>query len=87
MQKIGFGLRFVCNFGTRRAAIEDGFKPVQRRIIHSMKVDGRYVKSLFVVGHMQYITHGSTVLWCHGTNWSKDLIIDMRAWGKYLNRR
>src|SRR5690606_4669257 len=38
-------------------AIEDGFKPVQRRIMHSMKEldDGRYNKVANVVGHtMQY---------------------------------
>ena len=38
-------------------AIEDGFKPVQRRIMHSMKEldDGRYNKVANIVGHtMQY---------------------------------
>ena len=38
-------------------AIEDGFKPVQRRILHSMKDldDGRYNKVANIVGHtMQY---------------------------------
>ncbi|NNM23157.1 MAG: DNA gyrase/topoisomerase IV subunit A, partial [Flavobacteriaceae bacterium] len=38
-------------------AIEDGFKPVQRRIMHSMKDldDGRYSKVANIVGHtMQY---------------------------------
>src|SRR5690554_8089830 len=42
-------------------AIEDGFKPVQRRIMHSMKEldDGRYNKVANVVGHrMQYHPHG-----------------------------
>src|SRR5690606_34852697 len=41
-------------------AIEDGFKPVQRRIMHSMKEldDGRYNKVANVVGHtMQYHPH------------------------------
>src|SRR6187402_2876736 len=34
-------------------AIEDGFKPVQRRIMHSLKEldDGRYNKVANVVGH------------------------------------
>ena len=34
-------------------AIEDGFKPVQRRIMHSMKEldDGRYNKVANIVGH------------------------------------
>ena len=43
-------------------AIEDGFKPVQRRIMHSMKEldDGRYNKVANVVGHtMQYHPHGN----------------------------
>ena len=48
-------------------AIEDGFKPVQRRIMHSMKEldDGRYNKVANIVGHtMQYHPHvyGSHVI-------------------------
>ena len=42
-------------------AIEDGFKPVQRRILQSMKDldDGRYNKVANIVGHtMQYHPHG-----------------------------
>ena len=42
-------------------AIEDGLKPVQRRILHSMKDldDGRYNKVANIVGHtMQYHPHG-----------------------------
>ena len=42
-------------------SIEDGFKPVQRRILHSMKDldDGRFNKVANVVGHtMQYHPHG-----------------------------
>lgn len=42
-------------------ALEDGFKPVQRRIMHSMKIldDGRYNKVANIVGHtMQYHPHG-----------------------------
>ncbi len=42
-------------------AIEDGFKPVQRRIMHALKEmdDGRYNKVANVVGHtMQYHPHG-----------------------------
>ena len=41
--------------------IEDGFKPVQRRILHSMKRmdDGRYNKVANIVGHtMQFHPHG-----------------------------
>ena len=41
--------------------IEDGLKPVQRRILHSLweKDDGRFIKVATVVGHtMQYHPHG-----------------------------
>lgn len=41
--------------------IEDGFKPVQRRIMHALweKDDGRFIKVATVVGHtMQYHPHG-----------------------------
>ena len=41
--------------------IEDGLKPVQRRILHAMQTldDGRYNKVANVVGHtMQYHPHG-----------------------------
>ena len=41
--------------------IDDGLKPVQRRILHAMKVvdDGRYNKVANVVGQtMQYHPHG-----------------------------
>ncbi len=42
-------------------AIEDGLKPVQRRIMHALweKDDGRYTKVANIVGHtMQYHPHG-----------------------------
>ena len=42
-------------------AIEDGLKPVQRRIMHSLweKDDGKYTKVANIVGHaMQYHPHG-----------------------------
>lgn len=42
-------------------AIEDGLKPVQRRILHALKEkdDGRFIKVANVVGHtMQYHPHG-----------------------------
>ena len=41
--------------------IEDGLKPVQRRILHSMKLldDGRFNKVANIVGHtMQFHPHG-----------------------------
>ena len=48
-------------------AINDGFKPVQRRILHSMKDldDGRYNKVANIVGHtMQYHPHGDASISC-----------------------
>ena len=42
-------------------SIEDGLKPVQRRILHALKEkdDGRFIKVANVVGHtMQYHPHG-----------------------------
>ena len=42
-------------------AVEDGLKPVQRRIMHSLweKDDGKYTKVANIVGHaMQYHPHG-----------------------------
>ena len=42
-------------------AVEDGFKPVQRRILHALheKDDGRFIKVANIVGHtMQYHPHG-----------------------------
>jgi topoisomerase-4 subunit A len=43
----------------RAVPIEDGFKPVQRRIMHSLKEldDGRY-KVSNVVGHTMHHPHG-----------------------------
>lgn len=44
-------------------AVEDGLKPVQRRIMHSLweKDDGRYTKVANIVGHaMQYHPHGDS---------------------------
>jgi topoisomerase-4 subunit A len=43
-------------------ALEDGLKPVQRRILHSLKEkdDGRFIKVANIVGHtMQYHPHGA----------------------------
>ena len=47
-------------------AIEDGFKPVQRRIMHSMKDldDGRYNKVANIVGHtMRMVMPVLQMLW------------------------
>lgn len=70
-------------------AIEDGFKPVQRRIMHSMKEldDGRYNKVANVVGHtMQYHPHGDTSIADAMVQiGQKDLLIDTQGnWGNIL---
>ncbi|WP_459209636.1 DNA gyrase/topoisomerase IV subunit A [Aquimarina rhabdastrellae] len=70
-------------------AIEDGFKPVQRRILHSMKDldDGRYNKVANIVGHtMQYHPHGdASISDAMVQIGQKDLLIDMQGnWGNIL---
>ena len=70
-------------------AIEDGFKPVQRRILHSMKDldDGRYSKVANIVGHtMQYHPHGdASISDAMVQIGQKDLLIDMQGnWGNIL---
>ena len=70
-------------------AIEDGFKPVQRRIMHSMKEldDGRYNKVANIVGHtMQYHPHGDASIGDAMVQiGQKELIIDMQGnWGNIL---
>jgi topoisomerase-4 subunit A len=70
-------------------AIEDGFKPVQRRIMHSMKDldDGRYNKVANIVGHtMQYHPHGdASIADAMVQLGQKDLLIDTQGnWGNIL---
>lgn len=70
-------------------AIEDGFKPVQRRIMHSMKEldDGRYNKVANVVGHtMQYHPHGDASIGDAMVQMGqKELLIDTQGnWGNIL---
>ena len=70
-------------------AIEDGFKPVQRRIMHSLKEldDGRYNKVANVVGHtMQYHPHGDASIGDAMVQiGQKDLLIDTQGnWGNIL---
>lgn len=70
-------------------AIEDGFKPVQRRIMHSMKEldDGRYNKVANIVGHtMQYHPHGDASIGDAMVQLGqKELLIDMQGnWGNIL---
>lgn len=70
-------------------SIEDGFKPVQRRIMHSMKDldDGRYNKVANIVGHtMQYHPHGdASIADAMVQMGQKELLIDMQGnWGNIL---
>lgn len=67
-------------------AVEDGLKPVQRRILHAMKEmdDGRYNKVANVVGQtMQYHPHGDASINAAIVNLGqKDLMIDTQGnWG------
>ncbi len=69
--------------------IEDGLKPVQRRILHSMKRmdDGRYNKVANIVGHtMQFHPHGDTSIGDALVQMGqKDLLIDTQGnWGNIL---
>lgn len=69
--------------------IEDGFKPVQRRIMHALKEldDGRYNKVANVVGHtMQYHPHGdASIADAMVQLGQKDLLIDTQGnWGNIL---
>ena len=68
-------------------AIEDGFKPVQRRIMHSLKEldDGRYNKVANVVGNtMQYHPHGdASIADAIVQIGQKELLIDTQGnWGE-----
>ncbi|SFT01622.1 topoisomerase-4 subunit A [Zhouia amylolytica] len=70
-------------------AIEDGFKPVQRRIMHALKEldDGRYNKVANIVGHtMQYHPHGdASIADAMVQIGQKDLLIDTQGnWGNIL---
>ncbi|WP_304132203.1 DNA gyrase/topoisomerase IV subunit A, partial [Mesonia mobilis] len=70
-------------------AIEDGFKPVHRRIMQSMKDldDGRYNKVANIVGHtMQYHPHGDASIGDAMVQvGQKELLIDTQGnWGNIL---
>lgn len=70
-------------------AIDDGLKPVQRRIMQSMKDldDGRYNKVANLVGHtMQYHPHGdASIADAMVQLGQKELLIDMQGnWGNIL---
>ncbi|MHA4807572.1 DNA gyrase/topoisomerase IV subunit A [Flavitalea flava] len=67
-------------------AVEDGLKPVQRRILHAMKEmdDGRYNKVANIIGQsMQYHPHGDASIGEALVNMGqKDLLIDTQGnWG------
>ena len=69
--------------------INDGFKPVQRRILHSMKLldDGRYNKVANIVGHtMQFHPHGDASIGDALVQMGqKELLIDCQGnWGNIL---
>ena len=63
--------------------VEDGLKPVQRRILHAMKVvdDGRYNKVANLVGQtMQYHPHGdASIKDALVQLGQKDLLIDCQS--------
>jgi topoisomerase IV subunit A len=67
-------------------AIEDGLKPVQRRILHAMKEmdDGRFNKVANIIGHsMQFHPHGDVSIGDALVNMGqKDLLIETQGnWG------
>lgn len=69
--------------------IMDGFKPVQRRILHSMRrlEDGRYNKVANIVGHtMQFHPHGdASIADALVQLGQKDLLVDCQGnWGNIL---
>jgi len=69
--------------------LNDGLKPVQRRILHSMKRmdDGRYNKVANIIGHtMQFHPHGDASIGDALVQiGQKDLLIDMQGnWGNLL---
>ncbi len=83
--------------------LNDGLKPVQRRILHSMKRldDGRYNKVANIVGHtMQFHPHGDAsigdalvqlgqkeLLIDHQGNWGNTLTGDAAAAPRYIEAR
>ena len=69
--------------------IDDGLKPVQRRILHSMKTldDGRFIKVANIVGNtMQYHPHGdASINDALVTLGQKDLLVETQGnWGNIL---
>ena len=69
--------------------LHDGLKPVQRRILHSMKRmdDGRYNKEANIIGHtMQFHPHGDASIGDALVQLGqKELLVDMQGnWGNLL---
>ena len=69
--------------------LHDGLKPVQRRILHSMKRmdDGRYNKVANIIGHtMQFHPHGDASIGDALVQLGqKELLVDMQGnWGNLL---
>lgn len=69
--------------------IDDGLKPVQRRILHSLKEkdDGRFNKVANIIGHtMQYHPHGDQSIGDALVNMGqKELVVDTQGnWGNIL---
>lgn len=69
--------------------IDDGLKPVQRRILHSMKTldDGRFNKVANIVGNtMQYHPHGDASIYAALVQLGqKDLLVETQGnWGNIL---
>lgn len=70
-------------------ALDDGLKPVQRRILHALKEldDGRYNKVANVIGHsMRYHPHGDSSIYSAMVGMGqRDLLIDTQGnWGNTL---
>ena len=70
-------------------SLEDGLKPVQRRILHSLNdlEDGRYNKAANVIGHsMRYHPHGDMAISDAMVKLAqKDLLIDTQGnWGSLI---
>jgi topoisomerase-4 subunit A len=71
--------------------IDDGLKPVQRRILHSMKLldDGRFNKVANIVGNtMQFHPHGDASIYEALVQLGqKDLLVETQGnWGNILTR-
>ena len=72
--------------------LEDGLKPVQRRILHSMKRldDGRYNKVANIVGHtMQFHPHGDASIGDALVQLGAERPVDRLSGklGEYIDRR